>query len=59
MLCRALRKGYDGAAIRDPSDVPNEFEMPDGVKGSWFEPIPEDEQDEPKRKPGRPAKTKD
>lgn len=32
----ATKKGFDGKALREPGDV---FDMPDGTKGSWFEPV--------------------
>ena len=33
----ANQRGYLGA-IREPGDT---FEVPDGTKGSWFDPVPE------------------
>lgn len=39
MLVRATGVGYggkDGHALRQPGET---FEMPDGAKGSWFEPV--------------------
>lgn len=33
---RALERGYDNVAVREPGD---EFEMPEGASGPWFEPV--------------------
>lgn len=35
MRVTATAVGYDGRMLRQPGD---EFSMPDGAKGSWFEP---------------------
>jgi len=32
----ATKTGYDGTKVRDPGE---EFEMPKGSTGSWFEPL--------------------
>lgn len=47
----ATQNGYFGKLRA----VGEEFEVPEGVKGSWFK--PEDEEEPAKRKPGRPAKS--
>jgi hypothetical protein len=39
MKVRATKQGYDGIAVRQPDE---EFEMPEGVKGSWFVPVKAD-----------------
>ena len=44
----ATAVGYDNKALRQPGD---EFEMPDGMKGSWFEP-----KDPPVAPPARKGK---
>jgi len=44
----ATKEGHDGVVIRRPGD---EFDMPDGSKGSWFEPVPA----EPKPKKAKAA----
>lgn len=46
----ATAVGFDGTELRNPGD---EFEMPDGAKGSWFEP----KDDEPKAE-AKPHKSK-
>lgn len=38
MKVTATAKGYMGS-IREPGDV---FEVADGLKGSWFTPVPEE-----------------
>ncbi len=37
MRVTATKEGFDGQVIRRPGE---EFDMPDGVTGSWFEPVP-------------------
>jgi len=37
MRVTATKEGFDGAVMRRPGE---EFDMPDGSKGSWFEPVP-------------------
>lgn len=34
----ATARGHDGLTIREVDDV---FDMPDGAKGSWFQPVGE------------------
>lgn len=47
----ATKKGYDGINVREPGE---EFDMKDGAKGSWFEPVKaEPKAEEPKGKPGK------
>ena len=50
MLVKATAKGYLGS-LREAGD---EFEVPDGTKGSWFAPVAV----EPEAKPSKPAKAK-
>ena len=45
----ATKAGYFGK-LRAPGD---EFEVPEGAKGSWFKPVPADE---PEAKPARGRK---
>lgn len=45
----ATKEGYDGQVRRNPGE---EFEMPDGSKGTWFKPV-KDEADKPKGKAGK------
>ena len=45
----ATKQGYFGK-LRDVGD---EFEVPEGTKGSWFKPVPADE---PEAKPARGRK---
>ncbi len=45
----ATKQGYFGK-LRDVGD---EFEVPEGTKGSWFKPVPADE---PEAKPTRGRK---
>ena len=47
MRVTATKEGFDGQVIRRPGE---EFDMPDGVTGSWFEPVPA----EPKPKRAEP-----
>lgn len=48
MLVIATARGYDGFSTREEGE---EFEMPFGAKGSWFQPVNEKvEEDEPKPK---------
>lgn len=46
MQVAATSKGYFGA-IREPGDV---FEVPAGVTGSWFAPVPKAPPEKPKPK---------
>lgn len=34
----ATKRGYDGVVVREEGA---EFDMPDGAKGSWFDPVKE------------------
>lgn len=45
MKVRATKQGYDGVTIRQEGD---EFELPDGAKGSWFAPLKADPPPKPK-----------
>lgn len=36
MKVRATKRGYDNVVLREEGD---EFDMPDGAKGSWFVPV--------------------
>lgn len=52
MLVRATAVGYagkNGHALRQPGDV---FEVEDGAKATWFEPVEEPKGSKPKGKPG-------
>ncbi len=49
----ATGKGYDGLNVREEGD---EFEMPEGAKGSWFIPLDEDGKPEKPAKAEKPAK---
>lgn len=44
--------GFDGRDLRQPGE---EFDMPDGAKGKWFEPVKAESVPEPK---GAKGKTK-
>ena len=50
MQVKATKPGYFGKL----REVGEEFEVPDGTEGSWFQ---ADEEETAKRKPGRPAKS--
>lgn len=53
----ATKKGYDGIVVREPGD---EFDMKDGSKGSWFEPVKvEAKAEEPRGKTGKTGKKSD
>jgi hypothetical protein len=41
----ATGQGWDGIAIREPGE---EFQMPEGATGSWFEPLDDDARRKPK-----------
>jgi len=47
----ALEKGYLGS-VREPGE---EFDVPEGVKGSWFKPVPKTPKEKPKGKGDAPA----
>lgn len=53
MLVRATQRGQYGH-VREIGD---EFEVPEGTKGSWFEPVERDEPAPERRGPGRPPKS--
>ena len=46
----ALKQGYFGK-LRQPDDV---FEVPDGTKGSWFQPVEQKANGKGGKKPGAP-----
>ncbi len=51
----ATKRGYDNVVVREEGE---EFEMPEGSKGSWFTPVKAAARAEGKAKPangGRPA----
>ena len=47
----ALKQGYFGK-LREPGD---KFEVPDGIKASWFEPVDGAKQEAKPAKPAKPA----
>lgn len=49
MRVTATKEGFDGQVIRRPGD---EFDMPDGASGSWFEPVPAEPKQPKRRKVG-------
>lgn len=49
----AIAKGYDNVATRE---IGEEFDMPEGASGTWFESA-EDQAEKPRR--GRPPKSED
>lgn len=50
----ALKQGYFGK-LRQPDDV---FEVPDGTKGSWFQPVKQEAPAKGGKKPEAPASEK-
>ena len=50
MRVTAIKEGFDGQAIRRPGD---EFDVPDGAKGSWFEPVQTDPEPKRRKAPGK------
>lgn len=46
----ATARGYDGINLRE---VGEEFDMPDGSKGSWFTPVEPEEKPQPTAKRGK------
>jgi predicted NUDIX family NTP pyrophosphohydrolase len=48
----ATNVGYDNIKLREPGE---EFEMPDGAKGSWFVPVGEVKKAKPKQAKADPA----
>ena len=47
----ALKQGYFGK-LREPGD---KFDVPDGSKASWFEPVDSAKQEAKPSKPAKPA----
>lgn len=50
----ATKQGYFGK-LREPGD---EFEVPDGTKGSWFQPVEQKANGKGGKKPEAPASEK-
>lgn len=50
----ATAPGFDNIRVRQ---VGEEFEMPEGTKGSWFKPVGGDDKPTKPAKPAKPAKT--